>query len=98
MQLESWLQRTAAAVHKRLLLAAMACAVARAAARRPGEEGRWLRSLLVRLSGRQVKASVGWTWPALLAGAGVLVVIGEVLEQPELLQQITELKDALWHK
>lgn len=97
MQLESWLQRTGAAVHKRLLVAAMACALAWAAARRPGEEGQRLRSLLVRLSGRQVKGAAGWTWPALLAGAGVLLVIGEVLEQPELLQQITELKDALWH-
>jgi len=96
MQLESWLQRTAAAVHKRLLLAAMACALAWAVARRPGEEGQRLRSLLVRLSGRQVKAAAGWTWPALLAGAGVLVLIGEVLQQPELLQQIIELKDALW--
>jgi hypothetical protein len=97
LQLESWLQRTAAAVHKRLLLAAMACAVAWAAARRPGGEGRQLRSLLVRLSGRQVKAASGWTWPALLAGAGVLVVLWEVLEQPRLLQQIAGLRDTFWH-
>ena len=97
LQLESWLQRTAAAVHKRLLLAAMACAVAWAAVRRPGEEGQRLRSLLVRLSGRQVKAKAGWTWPALLAGAGVLVVIWEALEQTGLLQQMAALKDAFWH-
>jgi hypothetical protein len=97
LQLESWLQRTAAGLHQRLLLGAMACAVAWAAARRGGEEGRRLRSLLVRLSGRQVKAESGWTWPALLAGAGVLVVVWEVLEQPGLLRQIAELKDTFWH-
>lgn len=97
LQLESWLQRTAAALHKRLLRAAMAGAVAWAAARRPGEEGRQLRLLLVRWSGRQVQAESGWTVPALLAGAGVLVVIWEVLEQPGLLRQIAELKDTFWH-
>jgi hypothetical protein len=97
LQLESWQQRTAAAIHKRLPVAARACAVAWAAARRPGEGGRRLRSRLVRRGGRQVKASAGWTWPALRAGAGVLLVIEEVLEQPGLLQQIAELRDALWH-
>jgi hypothetical protein len=96
LQLESWLQRTAAARHKRLLLGAMACAVAWAAARRGGEEGRQLRRVRVRLSGRQVKAETGWTWPALLAGAGVLVVLWEVLEQPGLLRQIAELKEVFW--
>jgi hypothetical protein len=75
----------------------MACAVAGAAARRPGEEGRPLRSLLVRRSGRQVKAAAGWTWPALLAGAGVRVVLWAVREQSGLLQQIAELKDTFWH-
>jgi hypothetical protein len=97
LQLESWLPRTAAALHKRLLLAAMACAVAWAAARRPGEEGRQLRSLLVRLSGRQVKAESGWTGPGLLAGAGMLVRLWEVLEQPGLLRQVADLKDPFWH-
>ena len=47
-----------------------------------------------------MKAASGWTWPALLAGAGILMVFWEVLEQPPLLQQIAaaDLSDlmAIW--
>ena len=96
-KLEAWLQRDAAAIFKRLLLASMACCVLWAAGRGCGVGGRRLRSLLVRLSGRQVRAEVGWTWPSLLAGLGVLVVLWEVLEQPELLRQVQQLKDSFWH-
>ena len=92
MQLESWQQQTAGRIARRLAVASMACALAWLAARAPGEEGQRLRSVAVRLSGRQVKAQAGWTLPALLVGMGVLTLFWRVLADAPLLAEILSLQ------
>jgi hypothetical protein len=72
-QIEHWQQETAAALARRLLVAAMACVVVWRLARDERPEAAELRSVLVRLSGRQIRRgpnSRGFTEPALLAGLG----------------------------
>jgi hypothetical protein len=88
MQLESWLQQTAARLAKRLAVANMACALLWQAAQAQGEEGDRLRQTAMKLSGRQVKAQAGWTQPALLLGLGLLVLIWRVLADAQLLAEI----------
>lgn len=88
MQLESWQQETAERIAKRLAVASMACALAWAAARASGPEGERLRALLVRLSGRQIKAKTGWTLPALVVGMGLLMMLWRILADPALLAEV----------
>ena len=88
LQLESWQQRTAQRIAKRLAVASMACALAWSAARAGGEEGERLRGMAIRLSGRQVKAKAGWTLPALLVGMGVLTLLWRVLADDALLADV----------
>jgi hypothetical protein len=83
-QLEHWQQETALAVAKRLLVAAMACVVVWEVARAPGPEAAALRTVLVRLSGRQMKWGKTYTEPALLAGLWVLLAMLELLEHYDL--------------
>jgi hypothetical protein len=83
-ELESWQQETGAAIARRLLVACMACVAVWQVARAPGAEAETLRSLLVRLSGRQMKYGVAFTLPALLAGTWVLLSMLEVLEHHDL--------------
>jgi hypothetical protein len=80
-QVESWQQETGAAIAKRLLIAAMACALVWQIERHPAPEAETLRQLLVKLSGRQMKYGQAHTAPALLAGLWVLVTMLETLEQ-----------------
>ena len=79
-QVESWQQETGAAIAKRLLIAAMACALVWQMEGHPSPEAATLRQLLVRLSGRQMKYGKTHTAPALLAGLWVLVTMLETLE------------------
>jgi hypothetical protein len=82
-QVEHWQQETAAALARRLLVAAMACVVVWRLARDERPEAAAMRDVLVRLSGRQVKRGKdarGFTEPALLAGLGVLIPMLELLE------------------
>lgn len=75
-QIESWQQETAAALARRLLVAAMAAVVVWRLARDPSPQAAEMRDLLVRLSGRQMKRGKNarpFTEPALLAGLGVLM-------------------------
>jgi hypothetical protein len=88
MQLESWQQETAERIAKRLAVASMACALAWLAARAEGEEGELLRAVAIRLSGRQIKAKLGWTLPALLVGMGLLTLIWRVLADAPLLADV----------
>jgi hypothetical protein len=88
MQLESWQQQTAGRIAKRLAVADMACALLWQAAQAEGQEGQRLRTVAMKLSGRQVKAAVGWTQPGLLLGLGLLVLIWRVLADAALLAQI----------
>ncbi len=89
-EVEHWQQTTAEAVAKRLLIAAMACVVVWHLARDKSPEAAELRTVLVRLSGRQMKYSCDFTEPALLAGLGVLIPMLCLLENYDL-DQVKEL-------
>ena len=81
-QVESWQQESAAALTRRLLVAAMACVVVWRLARDDAPEAAPMRDVLVRLSGRQIKRGKNhptFTEPALLAGLGVLIPMLELL-------------------
>jgi hypothetical protein len=73
LHLEHWQQETAAALAKRLLVAAMACVLVWQVGRSAAPAAATLREVLVRLSGRQVRRGVEATWPALLAGLAKLL-------------------------
>ncbi len=80
LHLERWQQETAAALAKRLAVAAMACVLVWKVARSESPEAEGLRAVLVRLSGRQVRRKDGFTEPALLAGLYVLLNTLEIIE------------------
>jgi hypothetical protein len=86
---EEWQQETALALARRLLVASMACVVIWQLARSPAPEASRLRTLLIRLSGRQMKNGKEFTEPALLSGMWVLLAMLEVLQQHD----ISELRD-----
>lgn len=77
---EQWQQRCAAAIARRLLVAAMACVVVWSLARSQAPQAAEARQLLVRLSGRLMKRGVEFTEPALLAGMWVLLAMLNTLE------------------
>lgn len=83
-QLESWKQATGAAIARRLLIAAMACVVIWHLQADDSPEAQELKTLLVRLSGRQTKRSRPHTTPALLAGMWTLLSILELLKHYDL--------------
>ena len=78
--LEDWQQESAGAITKRLLVASMSCVVVWRLARLSGPEPALLRSLLVRLSGRQMKRDRPVTEPALLAGFQTMLAMLDLLE------------------
>jgi hypothetical protein len=80
MHLEEWQQQTASATAKRLLVASMACVIVWQLMRSTAPEADALRTLLVRLSGRQMKRGRPFTAPALLAGLWVFLSMLEVLD------------------
>jgi hypothetical protein len=80
-QVEHWKQPQGEAIAKRLVVAAMACALVWRLERHPSVEAANLRQLLVRLSGRQMRWGREATAPALLAGLWVLLAILAVLEE-----------------
>lgn len=79
-QVEHWKQQEGEAIAKRLVVAAMACALVWRLERDPSAEAGSLRALLVQLSGRQMKHGRSSTAPALLAGLWVLLALLEVLQ------------------
>jgi hypothetical protein len=81
--LEEWQQETAAALAKRLLIAAMAAVVVWQVQRDDSTAGAELRQLLLRLSGRQVRRGQA-TAPALLAGMWVLLAMLDVMQHYDL--------------
>jgi hypothetical protein len=86
-QVEHWQQETAAALARRLSVAAMACVVVWRLARDDRPQAAEFRGVLVRLSGRQMRRGTGargFTEPALLAGLGVLVPMLALLEEYDL--------------
>jgi hypothetical protein len=83
LQIEHWLQDDAAALSKRLAVAAMAAVVVWRLARDQRPQAHEMRTTLVRLSGRQIKRGKNrpnFTEPALLAGLGALLPMLYLLE------------------
>ena len=80
-QVEHWKQPDGERIAKRLVVAAMACALVWRLERHPAPEAADLRRLLVRLSGRQMKWGREATAPALLAGLWVLLAMLAVLQE-----------------
>jgi hypothetical protein len=91
-QLEHWQQETAVALTKRLLVASMACCLVWQVSRAPSAEGKELRELLGRLSGRTHKYGQPWKLPALLAGTWVFLASLQLLEEysPQRLRQLAQ--------
>jgi hypothetical protein len=94
-QVEHWQQETAAALARRLCVAAMACVVVWQVARDRRPQAAAFRALLVQASGRQMKRGKdarGFTEPALLAGLGVLVPMLALLDRhtPAALRRMVE--------
>lgn len=93
-QVESWQQETGAAIVKRLAVTAMACVLVWKIVRDSSPAGQELATLLVRLSGRQMKRNRPVTAPAVLAGLEKLLAVLELLEETpveklrELLNQV----------
>jgi hypothetical protein len=94
-QVEHWQQEGGEAIAKRLLVAAMACALVWRVQRHPAPAAAELRALLVRLSGRQQEWGREATAPALLAGLWVLLALVEALEHYSVAQLRGFLKLAL---
>lgn len=90
-QLEHWLQRTAPALARRMLVASMACVVVWQLQADESAAARQFKDLLVRLSGRQTKRTRPHTAPALLAGLWILLSTLQLLHEINLsdLQQLT---------
>jgi hypothetical protein len=80
-QLEQWQQETADALARRLLVASMACVLVWRLARDPTPEAAHTRSVLIRLSGRQMRRGKPFTEPALLAGLWTLLQVQLIRSQ-----------------
>ena len=78
--MESWQQESALAIAKRLLVASMACVTVWAIAAAKGKDAEDLRTLLLKLSGRQMKKKQPPTHPALLDGPWTLLSMLEIME------------------
>lgn len=92
-QIETWQQRSAGSIARRLWVACMACATAWQIHSSPAPQAEQVRRTLVRLSGRLMKRTVPHTIPALLAGLWNLLAMLEILEQytPDELRQFARL-------
>lgn len=82
-QLEQWQQETPLALFKRLCVVALACVVIWHLQRDATPQGEEVRTLLLRLSGRQVRPGHAPA-PALLAGLCTLLSVLDVLEHYDL--------------
>lgn len=83
-QLEQWQQETGPAIARRLLIASMACVVVWQLQADTSDEATELKTILVRLSGRQTKRTHPHTAPAILAGLWCLLSMLNLLEQYDL--------------
>ena len=83
-QLERWQQETGPAIARRLLIASMACVVVWQLQADSSPQAREFKSVLVRLSGRQMKWGHPCTAPALLAGLWTLLSMLSLLEHYDL--------------
>jgi hypothetical protein len=85
-QLEDWQQESGPAIARRLLVASMACVIVWQLQADSSPEAMELKTVLVRLSGRQTKRTRPHTAPALLAGLWVLLSMLALLEHYDLHQ------------
>jgi hypothetical protein len=83
-QLERWQQETGPAIARRLLIASMACVVVWQLQADSSPQAREFKSVLVRLSGRQMKWGRPYTAPALLAGLWTLLSMLSLLDHYDL--------------
>jgi hypothetical protein len=83
-QAESWLQESGSAFLRRLCVASMACLTVWQLQRAEGEEAKWLRVKLVKLSGRLMKSKVESTAPALFAGLERLLAVDDFMDGEDL--------------
>jgi len=95
-QVEHWQQETGLAVAKRLLVASAACVLVWQLGRQTSPAAAELRTVLVRLSGRQMKWGRPWTAPALLEGIWVLLAMLELLEHYDL-KRLRQLAETFFH-
>lgn len=77
---EQWQQTNVTRIAKRLLVAVQACVIVWALQQSKDPESARLRTLLLRLSGRQMRRGVAHTAPALLAGYWNLLAIVDALD------------------
>jgi hypothetical protein len=96
-QVEHWQQESGPAVAKRLLIVSMACVLVWQLARTQTPQAERLRSVLVRLSGRQMKRARPWTAPALLEGLWALLSMLNLLEHYDL-SQLRDLAKTFFEK
>lgn len=80
LEMEEWLQETASAIAKRLLVGCMACVTVWSLQRQTTPEAEECQRFLVRLSGRQMKRTRPVTAPALLAGLHMFLTMLDVLD------------------
>jgi hypothetical protein len=84
MNAESWQQESGEAFLRRLCVASMACLTVWHLQQDDSPPAAALRSVLVRLSGRQMKHGVESTAPALLAGLERLLAIDDLMQVADL--------------
>lgn len=95
LELEYWQQETGLGIAKRLLLAAMACALVKQLEAIQSEAAIKFRRHLIRLSGRRMKRGVEFTGPALLAGFYVHLNMLDYLIATEMsLKEMKEMENA----
>lgn len=80
-ELEHWRQATGAAFARRLLVAAMCCVFIWQLERDDSDDSKEMKTLLIKLSGRQMKRKRPYTAPALLAGLEKLLIMLEILNE-----------------
>jgi len=95
MNAEQWQQESGDAFVKRLVIASMACLAVWHLQKDESDEACRLKSILIRLSGRQMKHRVKHTAPALLAGLEKLLAIIDLLETQNLDEVIQLAKSTL---
>ena len=83
LNVEYWQQETGLAIARRLLVAAMACAVVWSLQYDHSRAAERFKKVLVKLSGRQMKYGVEYTAPALLAGYFVYMTMVDFLSHSE---------------
>jgi len=83
LNLEQWQQESATAIFRRLLVASMACVFIWRLAHDTRPQAAPVRKLLIRLSGRQMKWGVEFTYNALFAGMWSLLTIQDLFDQYE---------------